>query len=367
MTYMTWGPAEVEPFDMSPVQRRQVPQGVLCAIALILSAPIGLGMLYLRPADAPRSVAELAPPVTVPIAAPALTPALAPLRHYAAVLDPAFVGGASPASFAQDAPLRAYRPKTEPAQVAEVAPPAEPQIASAEVTSAEVANIDGAEPTVVPALPAVPPLVQEIPMPLPRPAFSTPAASPLPRVANRRVASLAPADKGAPAPAAEPGGQPSFFDRLFSLPPTPGSALGYANPETGAIGTPGGVDRYTAVYDITAHTVTLPNGTRLEAHSGLGTSVDDPSSVTQRMRGATPPNLYELTPREALFHGVRALRMTPTGGTTFGRAGLLTHSYMLRGHTGESNGCVVFRDYEAFIAAYDSGLVRRLLVVAHAS
>ena len=126
-------------------------------------------------------------------------------------------------------------------------------------------------------------------------------------------------------------------------------------------------DRYTAVYDITAHTVTLPDGTRLEAHSGLGDAVDNPSSVAQRMRGATPPNLYELTPREAIFHGVRALRMTPTGGTTYGRAGLLTHSYMLRGRSGESNGCVVFRDYAAFLAAYDSGQVRRLLVVARAS
>ena len=125
-------------------------------------------------------------------------------------------------------------------------------------------------------------------------------------------------------------------------------------------------DRYTAVYDISAHTVTLPDGRRLEAHSGLGEYVDNPAGVALRMRGATPPNLYELTPREAIFHGVRALRMTPTGGTTFGRGGLLTHSYMLRGRSGESNGCVVFRNYEQFISAYDSGQVRRLLVVAHA-
>ena len=41
-----------------------------------------------------------------------------------------------------------------------------------------------------------------------------------------------------------------------------------------------------------------------------------------RMRGPTPPHLYELTPREALFHGVEALRMTPVGdGKMYGRDG----------------------------------------------
>ena len=37
-------------------------------------------------------------------------------------------------------------------------------------------------------------------------------------------------------------------------------------------------DRQTAVYDITAHMVYLPDGTRLEAHSGLGSRIDDPRS-----------------------------------------------------------------------------------------
>ena len=38
-------------------------------------------------------------------------------------------------------------------------------------------------------------------------------------------------------------------------------------------------DRQTAVYDISAHTVYLPDGTRLEAHSGLGSKIDDPRSL----------------------------------------------------------------------------------------
>ena len=73
-------------------------------------------------------------------------------------------------------------------------------------------------------------------------------------------------------------------------------------------------DRDTAVYDITAHTVYLPDGTKLEAHSGLGPSLDDPHSSRIRMRGVTPPHIYTLKPREALFHGVAALRLTPVGG-----------------------------------------------------
>ena len=86
----------------------------------------------------------------------------------------------------------------------------------------------------------------------------------------------------------------------------------------------------TAVYVITAHTVILPDGTRLEAHSGLGAVLDDPQSVSEVDRGPTPPHLYELTPREEIFHGVQALRLTPIGaGDMFGRNGLLAHSYML--------------------------------------
>jgi len=38
-------------------------------------------------------------------------------------------------------------------------------------------------------------------------------------------------------------------------------------------------DSHTAVYDIAAHTVYMPNGRRLEAHSGLGNLMDDPSLV----------------------------------------------------------------------------------------
>lgn len=188
-------------------------------------------------------------------------------------------------------------------------------------------------------------------------------------------------------PAAAPDGR-GFFERLFGGAPqaaapaargrqAPQQAMAYAATDTGGLF--GGLhsavapanpasryDRYTAVYDISARTVYLPNGQRLEAHSGLREYLDNPRYAHLRMRGATPPHVYELTPREALFHGVEALRLNPVGGAgaIHGRAGLLAHTYML-GPNGDSNGCVSFRDYNAFLRAYKNGEVRRLAVVAH--
>jgi hypothetical protein len=117
------------------------------------------------------------------------------------------------------------------------------------------------------------------------------------------------------------------------------------------------------VYDITAKAVYLPNGKKLEAHSGLGEHMDNPRSVHLKMRGATPPNVYKLTLRERLFHGVRAIRLTPVDETRmYGRAGILAHSYML-GPNGQSNGCVSFNDYQAFLNAYLNGEIDRIVVV----
>jgi len=119
----------------------------------------------------------------------------------------------------------------------------------------------------------------------------------------------------------------------------------------------------TAIYDITARTVYLPNGRRLEAHSGLGEHMDDLRYVNVRMKGPTPPNVYQLRMRESLFHGVRAIRLIPTDDTKmYGRAGILAHSYML-GPSGQSNGCVSFSNYAEFLDAYQRGEITRLVVV----
>jgi len=124
-------------------------------------------------------------------------------------------------------------------------------------------------------------------------------------------------------------------------------------------------DSHTAVYDIQAHTVYLPDGDRLEAHSGLGRRLDDPRYVSEKNRGPTPPNVYDLVLRSEPFHGVRALRLNPVGeGNMFGRDGMLAHTYML-GPSGQSFGCVSFRDYHAFLQAYLEGEVNRLVVVPH--
>jgi type VI secretion system (T6SS) effector TldE1-like protein len=191
-------------------------------------------------------------------------------------------------------------------------------------------------------------------------AFDQPAGgsvfrggAPARAVTNERVrtASLAPSDPGEHATmrhavgALAPKLAPVTAPKLASLPPD--------------------ADNDTAIYDIAAHTVYLPNGQKLEAHSGLGSLMDDPRHVDAKDRGPTPPNVYELALREETFHGVRALRLTPVGdGNMYGRDGMLAHSYML-GPNGQSNGCVSFSDYDAFLNAFLRGDVHRLVVVEH--
>jgi hypothetical protein len=121
----------------------------------------------------------------------------------------------------------------------------------------------------------------------------------------------------------------------------------------------------TAIYDIAAHVVYLPDGQRLEAHSGLGRGMDEPRFFTMKNRGPTPPNTYDLVLRKQRFHGVQAIRLIPADESKmFGRDGILAHSYML-GSNGQSNGCVSFRNYPAFLNAYLKGEVDRLVVVDH--
>lgn len=124
-----------------------------------------------------------------------------------------------------------------------------------------------------------------------------------------------------------------------------------------------------AVYDISAATVYLPNGAKLEAHSGLGHMQDDPRYVDKKNKGPTPPNVYNLVMRESLFHGVQAIRLLPANGKKkFNRDGLLAHTYMYRyGDSSQSNGCVVFKDYKRFLHAFKQGQIRHMVVVPNMS
>jgi Protein of unknown function (DUF2778) len=217
-------------------------------------------------------------------------------------------------------------------------------------------------PAAAPALPAQR-AAESAPPPAPRP-------STLRLLASREI------EKAKAAVLSVTAEKPSIFEKLWGKPQPKTSLLAFASANFGdvAIPTPGKAspmgnaapyDLQTAVYDITARTVYLPDGTKLEAHSGLGPKLDDPRYVHVRMHGATPPHVYDLEPREALFHGVPALRLKPIGGeqAIFGRTGLLAHTYML-GPNGDSNGCVSFKDYYAFLNAYRNGGIKRLAVVA---
>jgi hypothetical protein len=215
-------------------------------------------------------------------------------------------------------------------------------------------EIAAASPVVVQPSPTLRADVVPIPRPAPaRPDLAEPAPQ---KPVTPAVAALIPTPMPAPEPkvVAQPPQPEPAAPKLASLPPP--------RPETKKLPD---LDGRTAIYDISARTVYMPNGQRLEAHSGLGDKMDDPRHVHVRMRGATPPNVYTLTLREQLFHGVRAIRLNPVDERKmFGRDGMLAHTYML-GPSGQSNGCVSFRDYDKFLRAFLDGEVDRLVVVTH--
>src|ERR1700759_264560 len=204
----------------------------------------------------------------------------------------------------------AAQPTSVASNVASAAPVEAPKLAAAEAPKIVEAPKLAEAPKTKDAAPAqlalnVPPPV--VPAPAPRAAEAKP--SKLRDMASRAkaaVMSIASNEKQ------------SIVEKLWGKEPSH-SLLSYASADasaiTGSVGREqnpmmGGsppYDRDTAVYDITAHTVYLPDGSKLEAHSGLGENMDDPRSQKIRMRGVTPPHIYTLKPRESLFHGVAAL------------------------------------------------------------
>ncbi|RDJ21468.1 DUF2778 domain-containing protein [Bosea caraganae] len=340
-------------------RRSRFPRVVFLVLAFGIAALIGIVVRDNSQAPRESAVRELTPVLAPP-------KVVASAGRYDPLLDPGYSLGHAPRPLNEAAPLGAGFQSASPAPAA----PVEQFAAAAE-------EPDSAPSLPLPALEPAARLAQGAPVPVPRPSDLTPPASPeAPRVAERPLSRRT---RTAAAPAAQAEDNRSFFEKLFGVQRSSGPALAYAAPEDDVVDRSRGRKlsptlpssaapvsaQATAIYDISAKTVYMPNGDRLEAHSGLGDKMDDPRFAHVRMQGVTPPHVYDLTEREALFHGVRALRLNPVGGSgkIHGRAGLLTHTYLL-GPRGDSNGCVSFRDYDKFLQAYLRGEVKRLVVVA---
>lgn len=338
------GPALPSP---RPTSSRRARAGALAAL-------VGTAALVATPGGLPSS--QGGRNAATPTREAAATPSPGPLRW---LLDPALTPGAETFAFGTAAPLGSLSRSV---------------FARADAKPEPRASNEAMQLAQAVLSPALSPPLSPVPLPAPRPSDLRPSEPGAARVAaaptsrRMRVAARPPTVED----------NRSFFEKLFGIPAapaTPAPALAYAALGNGTLDPAPGrqlspspfpsAGAGTAIYDISARTVTLPNGERLEAHSGLGDKIDDPRHVHVRMRGATPPGTYDLTEREQLFHGVRAIRLNPVGGSAaiFGRAGLLAHTFML-GPNGDSNGCISFRDYGRFLQAFVRGEVTRLVVVA---
>ncbi|MCO5092948.1 DUF2778 domain-containing protein [Bosea sp. (in: a-proteobacteria)] len=342
MSYATYVREGGIPYVRSRRRNRRQPllKGLLLAAALAGGVMSGFWMLG---PDAPETEMARAPAALVPAAPAPQAPA------YSGLLDPALSGGKA-ASFVRGAPFRAAFQPAPPVAAEPALPlPPQPQVTLAETVA---------------------------PLPVPRPSdLLANRDAPPPRLAQPTPSRRNRAAAAQPTPE----DNRNFFEKLFGVSKQPaGTALAYAAPQDEVLdrgrvtrlspsaGTPPRTaEAGTAIYDIAARTVHMPNGERLEAHSGLGEMMDDVRYAHVRMKGVTPPHTYTLTEREALFHGVRAIRLNPVGGSgaIHGRAGLLAHTYLL-GPRGDSNGCISFKDYDRFLQAFLRGEVKRIVVVA---
>lgn len=302
---------------------------------------------------AAASIAPAAPVVASPVAASIATrvpPPESPALQVAGLPVP--TSPELPAVPGQSLPVPSLPPRagapeagkeTQEYQLASLGPSGQADSGGSDTSEAALA---AAEPTVVQSLPEVVPLPDLRPE---RPVAAAPSRTPARKAPETALAYARPDS----VPDSGGGSGGGLFNRLFGH----GSSGGAKLPGPGS-----GI----AVYDIKAATVYLPNGQRLEAHSGLGQMQDNPRYVNKKMRGPTPPNVYNLVMREKRFHGVEAVRLLPADGKKkYGRDGLLAHTYMYIGGGGinQSNGCVVFKDYHKFLAAFKAGQIKRMIVV----
>ena len=123
-----------------------------------------------------------------------------------------------------------------------------------------------------------------------------------------------------------------------------------------------GYDRYTAVYDISARVVYLPDGTSSKPIRAWGTPSTIRATKRARSRPDAAPSLPVGAPRRLVPRRSGPAPQPDRGRRSLRPAGLLAHPFML-GPNGDSNGCVSFRDYEAFLKAYENGQINKLAVV----
>ena len=231
----------------------------------------------------------------------------------------------------------------------------------------EIDDQGGMEVAEAPAIPV------PTPAPVaPTPSYELPKAGPLPVIRPGSAVAGAPARPNAlaaiaaVAPQRGSTGQKSDDDQkptvlAFAKPDNP-MRDAPASPSVPAPNWPG-LGTKVAIYDISKGVVHMPNGSSLEAHSGIGNMRDNPSFTHVKMRGPTPPGTYKLSLRESLFHGVAAIRLTPVDGKApQGRTGLLAHSFLLRVR-GDSHGCVAFADYDRFLKSFQRGEVTHMIIV----
>ncbi|MGN6548728.1 MAG: tlde1 domain-containing protein [Pararhizobium sp.] len=337
--------SQVPPINAAVAKPLPLPSHTNAATALAEAAS--------KPAAADGAIAvasaEPLPKAAVAVAAPlpphAAVPAPRPEMQADAAEAPMVVASAEPVA-----------PLDTPQAIAPL-PTARPEAAT-EVEASNPAVQAGDSSAVAAVPPADDALPGNVPLPIVRPERPTAIA----RVAPQPTAEPAPAP---PQPVTPRAPQTEL---AYAKPEQPTFSWGNIfgrRPATAALP---GVGSGIAVYDIDAATVYMPNGAHLEAHSGLGAMVDDPRYVKKKNRGPTPPGRYNLVMREHPFHGVEAVRLLPVDGVnTFGRDGLLAHTYMFRGGKAESNGCVVFKDYKKFLKAFKAGRVNQIVVVARLS
>jgi hypothetical protein len=369
MAYATATFSDVSPFDIRIVavgEYRRVLRAAIIGLGtlaagciLVISITLGAGwMIGAALSTNPHFRARSGGPETIALASPRrgligtgqfagasrLLSHSAYERDLALRAEPARIAAATPAPIV---PVPLPRPRVQVANSVLLPRPMHPPPHPAKPETTEVRVAELTPSITPPPLPAPPRSAERpdnVPLPEPRPMETPPIA------ATREIARTT---ATSPAPPLVTGSLP---------PPETQKRLTVQQALDGSISLPGPSSR-TAVYDIAAHTVYLPNGETLEAHSGLGSRMDDPRYVDAKRRGPTPPNIYNLTLRKQLFHGVRAIRLNPVDeDRMYGRDGMLAHTYML-GPTGQSFGCVSFRNYPKFLHAFLNGDIDRLVVV----